>query len=167
MIPSILRERQPKYLYLWWNFCNIVWFLIVFSFSWGNHFYLFFLLCRFSGAHFQYSKVFVGLLFSERSDLVLNSKSIPSVLSHFLLFIISTAHFSLANSIPISWQYIHIAYFGFFNSFVLLANSLISSVNISWWFFSFWFSFQLFSILTIIIIIIIIIIYSLEIFTSA
>ena len=33
MIPSILQVGQPKYLSLWLNFCYIIWFRLVFSFS--------------------------------------------------------------------------------------------------------------------------------------
>ena len=34
-VPNVLRGRQPMYLSLWWDFCLIVWFREVFSFSWG------------------------------------------------------------------------------------------------------------------------------------
>ena len=34
IVPSILRGRQPRYLSLSWNFCYVVTFQIVFSFSW-------------------------------------------------------------------------------------------------------------------------------------
>ena len=35
MFPSILRMDQPRCVFLWWDFCYIVWFRAVFSFSWG------------------------------------------------------------------------------------------------------------------------------------
>ena len=34
IVPSILWGRQPRCLSLCWDFCNIVWFRVVFSFSW-------------------------------------------------------------------------------------------------------------------------------------
>ena len=58
------------------------------------------------------------------------SSSIASVIWRFPLFIISMAHFSMANSIPISWLYILTAYIGVFNSFSFLENSFISSIYI-------------------------------------
>ena len=34
MVPSILRRGGlPRYLFFWWNFCYVVWFRVVFSFS--------------------------------------------------------------------------------------------------------------------------------------
>ena len=33
MVPSILRQGQLSCLSLWWNFCNVVWFQVVSSFS--------------------------------------------------------------------------------------------------------------------------------------
>ena len=36
MVPSILQGVQPRYLSLWCDFCYIVWFWIVFSFSYGT-----------------------------------------------------------------------------------------------------------------------------------
>ena len=34
MVPSVLWEGQSRYYSVWWGFCYIVWFRIVFSFSW-------------------------------------------------------------------------------------------------------------------------------------
>ena len=36
IVPSILREGQPWDSSLWRNFCHIVWFWVVFSFSWNT-----------------------------------------------------------------------------------------------------------------------------------
>ena len=35
LVLSILRGGKPRFLSLWWDFCYIVWFRWVFSFSWG------------------------------------------------------------------------------------------------------------------------------------
>ena len=42
MVPSILRRVQARYLSLWWEFCYVVWFRVVFLFFWGIPFYFFF-----------------------------------------------------------------------------------------------------------------------------
>ena len=52
--------------------------------------------------------------------------SIPSVMDHSPLFIISITHFSLPDSIPISWLYIHTGGIRFSNSFTFLVNDLWS-----------------------------------------
>ena len=52
MFPSILQGGQPKYLFLRWNFFYVVWFRVVFSFSWGILFLKFFFHLRmFDGAN--------------------------------------------------------------------------------------------------------------------
>ena len=43
MVSSILRGGQPRCLILWWDFCYIVYFRIVFSFSWDTLFNFFLL----------------------------------------------------------------------------------------------------------------------------
>ena len=53
-----------------------------------------------------------------------------SVMCRFPLFITSMAHFSMSDSIPMSWLYILTARFRVFNSFPFLANSLMSSMYI-------------------------------------
>ena len=58
-------------------------------------------------------------------------------MSRFLLFIISMAHFSIPNSILMSWLYILTARIRVYNSFSLLANSLISPIHIRWLIFSY------------------------------
>ena len=54
----------------------------------------------------------------------------------FLLFITSMAHFSMPNSIPISWLYILTVCIKVFKSLSFLANSLMSSMYIKWLIFS-------------------------------
>ena len=71
MVPSIYWEWQPRCLSLWWDFCNVVWFRVVFSFSWGILFYFFFNLRMFEDVHFRYSQIFISFLFSKRSDFSL------------------------------------------------------------------------------------------------
>ena len=34
IVSSILRRRRPRCLSLWWDSCYIIWFRVVFSFSW-------------------------------------------------------------------------------------------------------------------------------------
>ena len=60
MVPSILRGKQPRYLPLWWDFCDVVWFYEVFLFSWGI---VVFNSCLFDGVCFLYSQVFISFFF--------------------------------------------------------------------------------------------------------
>ena len=71
MVPSILQRRQSRCLSFWWGFCDIVWFHVVFSFSWDTLLIFFFHLRLFNGVRFQYSKALVSFLSSERSDFFL------------------------------------------------------------------------------------------------
>ena len=98
MVSSILWGGQPRCLSLWCDFCNIVWFWVVFSFSCGILFNFFF-----------DSSLFDGICFSDRSYFSWFGRSISSVICRFLFFIISTAHFSMPDSIPVSSLYIHTA----------------------------------------------------------
>ena len=41
MVLGILQGRQPRHLFLGWDFCYIVWFKVVFLFSWDTLFYFF------------------------------------------------------------------------------------------------------------------------------
>ena len=84
----------------------------------------------FDGVYFQYSQVFLRFLFSECSNFFWVGCSILSIMCRFSLFIISMAHFSRPNSIPISWLYILTACVRVFSSFSFLENSLMSSINI-------------------------------------
>ena len=91
-------------------FIPLMWFLIYslvlssFLFSWDTLFKnLFFYLHLLDGIRFQYSQVLVSFLLSKRSDFFGFDSSIPSVICRFPLFIIiSKAHFSMLNSIPLS-----------------------------------------------------------------
>ena len=102
--PNILRRGLSWCSFLLWSSWHIVWIRVVFSFPWDTLFLKFFHL--FDGAHFQYSRAFVGFLFSGRSDFSWFSSSIPSVMCCFPLFIITMPHFSMPNSIPLLWLYI-------------------------------------------------------------
>ena len=128
MVPSILRGGQPMYLSLWWNFCYVVWFRVVFSFTcWILFFFflsfphvwwcplpIFSSICRFPCLReFWFCLDFVVFCF-------------PSVICHFPLFVISIAHFSLSNSIPVSWLYSLTTCIRVSNSFSFLANSLMA-----------------------------------------
>ena len=97
----ILRGRQPRYLSLRWNFCYVVWFPVVFLVSWGILFYIFFNLHMFDGVCFQYSQVFVSVFSTSVLIFSWLGSSIPSDICHLPLFIISLAHFSLPNYIPL------------------------------------------------------------------
>ena len=70
------------------------------------------------------------LIFSWFSNLI------PFVMCRFPQFIISMAHFSKSNSIPMSWLYILTACIRVSNYFSFLANSLISFMYIRWFIFS-------------------------------
>ena len=93
----------------------------------------------FYGVCFQYSQLFVSFLFSESYDLfwwVGAGSSISSVIRCFLLFIISMAHITMPNSIPISYCISSLPVLGFPNLFTFFVNSLMSSINIWWSIFS-------------------------------
>ena len=60
--------------------------------------------------------------------------SILSVKCRLPLFITSMAHFSMPNSIPMTWLYILTESIKVYNSFSFLANSLMSSMYIRWLF---------------------------------
>ena len=60
MVSSILQSVQWKILSLWWDFCNIVWFRVVFSFSWDIIFYFLFHIRLIDGVRFQYSQLLGG-----------------------------------------------------------------------------------------------------------
>ena len=73
MVPNILGGGQPRYLSFWWDFCYVVWFRVVFLFSWGILFFSFlFHLRMFNSFRFQYSQVFVGFHFFKCSDFFLD-----------------------------------------------------------------------------------------------
>ena len=74
------------------------------------------------------------LLFSERSDYILIWYFY--FFRYFPLLIISMAHFSMSNSIPMSWLFILIACIRVSNSFSFLANDLMLSMSIRWSIFS-------------------------------
>ena len=73
MIPSIYWGGQPRYLSLWWDFCYVLWFRKVFSFSWGILYYFFFHLHLLDGVRSQYSQIIVGFFFSDLLILFLPS----------------------------------------------------------------------------------------------
>ena len=88
--------------------------------------YFLFHLHLFDNVRLYYSQVFVIFLFSKRSDSFWFGSSIPSVIC-LLLFIISTAHFSILNSIPLCRLSSSLWFF-----FSLLTNSLVSFFYINW-----------------------------------
>ena len=77
---SMLCEGQSRYLSVWWNFCYIVWFRVVFRSPEVFYLIFFFHLRMFDDVRFHNSQVFVSF-FSFGS-------SIPSVICRFPLFII-------------------------------------------------------------------------------
>ena len=106
MVPSILRWGQHRYLCLWWDFCYLVWFWVVFSFSRGS-LIIFPFIC--SSLLVSASNIHKYVLVSISPCVLIFSwfgSSIPSMIRHFLLFITCMAHFSMLNSIPISSLYI-------------------------------------------------------------
>ena len=118
MVPSILRRGQSRYLSFWWDFCNVVRFPVVFSFSWFFFFFLiFFYLLMFDGIHLQYSQVFVNFLYSESSAFVLVWYFYSFRHMSFSTFHYLHRAFSMKNSIPISSLYILTACNSVSNSF--------------------------------------------------
>ena len=68
MTPSISRDGQSRCLSFWWEFCNIVWFPLVSSFSWDTLLNFLFHLSLFNGVRFQYFRILLSFLISEPSD---------------------------------------------------------------------------------------------------
>ena len=87
IISSVLQGGYHRYLSLWWYFCNVVWFWVVFSFSWDIFFQnYFFHLSLFNGDRFQYSQILVNFLFSSVLIFPWFGSSIPScVVFHYSL----------------------------------------------------------------------------------
>ena len=81
-------------------------------------------------------RVFVGFIFPSVLILSWFGSSIPSVIYRLLLFMTSMAHFSMPNSVPMSWLYILTACMRVCSSFSFFANNLISSMYIRWLIFS-------------------------------
>ena len=129
MVPTFLRRAQTRHLSLWWDFCYVVWFRVVFSLSWDILFKCFFFR-MFDGVRYQDNQVFERLRFSEHFTWFGNS--ISHVISRFLLFLVSIAHSSISYSIPISSQYILTACFKVSDSFSSLANTLMSTMYVMW-----------------------------------
>ena len=107
-------------------------FVIEFAFQQFSHFpeihflIFFFHLLLFDGVLFQYSQLLVSFLFSERFDFFLVWLFYFFHQLFFTLLIISIVHFSIPNSILISWLYILIVCNRVFNSFSFLTTSLMS-----------------------------------------
>ena len=115
------RGEQLRFVSHWRDFCYVVRFRVVFSFSWGVGFLFFFFHPRMSGrVRFQYSQLFVSF-FSERSYFSWFGSSISSVLCICPLFIFSIAHFSLSNSILPACLRVS-------NSFSFSANNLMPTM---------------------------------------
>ena len=102
---------------LWWDFCYIIWFRIVFLFSWDilSKFFLSSLL-----AWWCLLPIFPSIYnvpFSERFDFFLIWQFYSFRHLSFSIFNTCMAHFSLPNSIPISSLYILTACIKVSNSF--------------------------------------------------
>ena len=120
IVPSILREGQSRYLSVWWKFCYVLWFRVVF---------------RFPGVFFYFSFIYECLvMFASIIPKYLEVSFSPSVLvfSWFVYFysfrylLFPAFHFEhgtffLPNSIPISSLYIFTACIYVSNSFLFLA----------------------------------------------
>ena len=74
----------------------------------------------------------VNAIFFSPGNLMISEfgNSIPSIVSLVSFFIMTMAHFSMRNSIPISWQCIFIFCIRVFGPFQFLANILILSIVI-------------------------------------
>ena len=125
IVQSILRGGQSRYLSLLLGSCYIVLFRVTFWFSWDTLF--------FSSSPLIWWRQLP--IFSERFDFFLIwflLDSIPSVMRRFPLFTTSMVHFSMPNSILISWLYILTDSIRVSNTFSFLANSLTLSLYIKW-----------------------------------
>ena len=98
-----------------------------------------FYLHFFDGVSLQDSQLFEGFVFFERSNFVLNTNgsSTPSVLCRLSLFIKSMVHFSMPNSIPMSWLNIQTVCIRVSSSFSFFAYSFLWFMYIRWLIFSF------------------------------
>ena len=124
LVPSNLRVGQPN-IYPF-NKISAVWFgfdLFLVLLSWFL-FIFFSYLHLFNGVRFQYSWVSISPSVQILSWIGI---FISSIIRCFQLFIISMAHFSISNFIPIFTACISVS-----NSFSILANSLMSSMYIRW-----------------------------------
>ena len=123
MAPGVLQGYQPKRLSPWWDFCYIVWFRVVFSYSWDIPFSFSLAWCYLLPIFpyiykFHFLRVFWFFL-----DLIVLFLSLNC---RFPFFIISTAHFL----IPISWLYIFAVCARVSSYFSFWVNSLMSSMYI-------------------------------------
>ena len=93
--------------------------LVIYTFDRFCHLNLFFFFIStfLIFVSFHYSQVLLGFLFSNCSNFFSFDSSIPSVRCCFPLFINCIAHFSMSNSIQMSWLYILTECIRVFNSF--------------------------------------------------
>ena len=89
----------------------------------------------FDSISFQYSQVFVGFFFSERSNFSWFGTFIPSVMWHFCFSLLEWLIF-MPNSMPLSWLNIFTSCIKVSHSFWFLVNSLMSSMHFRWFIFS-------------------------------
>ena len=82
-----LRGGQPRYLSFSWDFCNIVWFQVVFSFSKDI---FFFYVHLFDGVYLLHSPVFVIFFFSKDSNFFLIWQFFFFCQFSFFLFLITS-----------------------------------------------------------------------------
>ena len=82
MVPCILNREQQRFLSIWWNFCIVVCFRVVFSSSWENLYFFF----NFYFFDSYASNIFLVLVcfFSVRSDFFLYL--LVLFLSSFVIF---------------------------------------------------------------------------------
>ena len=129
--------RLRRCLSLWREFFYRAWFREAFSFFSGTLFYIFFHFHLSDGVRFQDSQVLVLLPLSKRSNwfLILQLYYFHS----FPLFIMSIAHISMTNFIPIFWLYILIVCIRVSSYFSFFVDTFLSSIHIRWLIFFLWF----------------------------
>ena len=120
---SILQEGLPWILSLWWDFSSKAWCPRIFLFFCGTIFLLS-LWSLYNGIGFQYSLILV-ISFSKNSYTVLIWQFNSFCCFSSVLFIISEAHFLMANSISVSWLYILLVCRKVSSSFSFLTDIII------------------------------------------
>ena len=106
MVPSILQERLPSCLSIWWDFYCRTRFRKVSSFIWRTLFFFPFLLHLFWWCFASNIPQYLIIFFFSRI-LILDFVVLLLLLFIFFpLFFVNRAPFSKPNSIPIFWLYI-------------------------------------------------------------
>ena len=132
IVLGIVKKKLLNYLSLWRDFLSRVKIQKAFLIFSDTRFYFPFI----STCLIMFLPIFptTRFFFFSTSVLLLTwlGTSIPSTVSLFPLFIMSTRDFSMPNFIPISWLYILIHCINVFTSCTLFTSTLMPSMCIKW-----------------------------------